>query len=142
MCSLLLCCWKRVFAMTSVLSWENSVSLCFLHSVLQGQICHYSMYLLTSVMPKLQNLPMTTREPIADAKAREFLLPSLSWGSHRYRCSSYREEPRVLGYIAYIGYIRVKGDFQARGHLIGHPLSKGVFEISDWFLLPKQTTNS
>ena len=27
MCSLLLCCWKRVFAMTSVFSWQNSVSL-------------------------------------------------------------------------------------------------------------------
>ena len=28
------------------------------------------------VMPESQNLPMTTREPISDAKAREFLLPS------------------------------------------------------------------
>ena len=28
MCSLLLCCWKRVFAMTSVSSWQNSISLC------------------------------------------------------------------------------------------------------------------
>ena len=28
MCSLLLCCWKRVFAMTSVFSWQNSVCLC------------------------------------------------------------------------------------------------------------------
>ena len=46
-----------------------------------------------TVMPKSRNLPMTTREPISDAKAREFLLPSSSWGSHRYRCSSYREEP-------------------------------------------------
>ena len=25
---LLLCCWKMVFAMTSVFSWQNSVSLC------------------------------------------------------------------------------------------------------------------
>ena len=24
----LLCCWKRMFAMTSVFSWQNSVSLC------------------------------------------------------------------------------------------------------------------
>ena len=24
----LLCCWKRVFAMTSVFSWQNSISLC------------------------------------------------------------------------------------------------------------------
>ena len=36
------------------------------------------------VMPKSQNLPMTTRELISDAKAREFLLPSSSWGSHHY----------------------------------------------------------
>ena len=27
MCSLLLCCWKRVFAVTSAFSWQNSVSL-------------------------------------------------------------------------------------------------------------------
>ena len=60
------------------------------------------------IMPKSRNLPMTTREPISDAKAREFLLPSSSWGSHRYWCSSYKEEPWALGYIAYIGYYRVK----------------------------------
>ena len=59
-------------------------------------------------MPKLWNLPMTTSEPISDAKAREFLLPSSSWGSHRYWRSSYREEPWALGYIAYIGYSRRK----------------------------------
>ena len=59
-------------------------------------------------MPKSQNLPMTTRELISDAKAREFLLPSLTWGSHRYRCSSYREEPRTLGFIVYIGYSHAK----------------------------------
>ena len=28
MCSLLLCCWERVFAMTSAFSWQNSISLC------------------------------------------------------------------------------------------------------------------
>ena len=28
MCSLLLCCWKRLFAMTSAFSWQNSNSLC------------------------------------------------------------------------------------------------------------------
>ena len=27
MCSLLLCCWKNVFAMTSAFSWQNSASL-------------------------------------------------------------------------------------------------------------------
>ena len=26
--SLLLCCWKRVFSMTSLFSWQNSISLC------------------------------------------------------------------------------------------------------------------
>ena len=26
--SLLLCCWKRVFSMTSAFSWQNSISLC------------------------------------------------------------------------------------------------------------------
>ena len=25
---LLLCCWKRMFAMTSAFSWQNSISLC------------------------------------------------------------------------------------------------------------------
>ncbi|KAI4548002.1 hypothetical protein MG293_000332 [Ovis ammon polii] len=35
-------------------------------------------------MPKLRNLPVTTRQPISDAKAREFLLPSSSWGSQRF----------------------------------------------------------
>ena len=60
------------------------------------------------VMPNSWNLPMTTREPISDAKAREFLLPSSSWGSHRYWRSSYREEPWALDYIAYIGYSRAK----------------------------------
>ena len=28
MCSLLLCCWKRVFAMTSAFFWQNSISVC------------------------------------------------------------------------------------------------------------------
>ena len=28
MSSPFLCCWKRVFAMTSVFSWQNSISLC------------------------------------------------------------------------------------------------------------------
>ena len=37
-----------------------------------------------SVMPKSRNLPMTTREPISEAKAREFLLTSSSWGFHRF----------------------------------------------------------
>ena len=66
------------------------------------------MMVWSLVMPKSRNLPVTTREPISNANAREFLLPSSSWGSHLYRGSSYREEPRALGYIAYIGYYRAK----------------------------------
>ena len=69
---------------------------------------------ISVVMPKSRNLPMTTREPISNAKAREFSLPSSSWGSHRYRHSSYREEPQVLDYIAYIGSIHGKKGFLGR----------------------------
>ena len=36
---LLLYCWKKVFAMISVFSWQNSVSFTLLHCVLQGQTC-------------------------------------------------------------------------------------------------------
>ena len=43
-----------------------------------------------------------------------FLLPSSSWGSHRYRRSGYREEPRVVDYIAYIGSIHGKKGFLDR----------------------------
>ena len=74
-------------------------------------------------MPKSRNLTMTTRELISNAKARRFLLPSSSWGSHRYRHSGYREEPQVLDYIAYIGSIHggKKKGFLGRG-------------MSDWSL--------
>ena len=72
---------------------------------------------VANVMPKSRNLPMTTREPISDAKARECLLPSSSWGSqqHQHQHSSYREEPRVLDYMAYIGTIHGKKGFLGRG---------------------------
>ena len=73
-----------------------------------GRACLVRDLQAVIVMPKSQNLPMTTREPISHAKAREFLLPSSSWGSHHYRLSGYREEPRVLDYIAYIGSIHGK----------------------------------
>ena len=36
---------------------------------------------------------------------QEFLLPSSSWGSHRYGHSGYREELWVLDYIAYPGSV-------------------------------------
>ena len=38
MCSHLLCCWKKVFAMASAFSWQNLVAFALLHSVLQGKI--------------------------------------------------------------------------------------------------------
>ena len=98
-------------------SWQNSISLCPASfriprpnlPVTPG-VSWLPIFAFQSpiVMSKSRNLPMITREPISDAKAREFLLPSSSWGSHRYRCSSYREEPWALGYIAYIGYYRGK----------------------------------
>ena len=28
MCGVVLCCWKRVFAITNAISWQNSVRLC------------------------------------------------------------------------------------------------------------------
>ena len=83
---------------------------CWLGSLAKRRLCLGPASVI-NVIPKSRNLPMTTREPISNAKAREFLLPSSSWGSHRYRRSSYREEPRVLDYIAYIGDIHGKKDF-------------------------------
>ena len=44
MYSLLLCCWKRVFTMTSAFSWQNFLAFALLHSIFQGQI-----YLLPQV---------------------------------------------------------------------------------------------
>ena len=46
---LLLCCWKKLFAMTSAFSWPNSISLCpasFLYS--KAKFAIYSRYLLIS----------------------------------------------------------------------------------------------
>ena len=39
MCRVFSCCWKRVFAMISAFSWQNSLVFALLHSVFQGQIC-------------------------------------------------------------------------------------------------------
>ena len=39
MCSFLLCCWKRMFAVTSVFSLQTLLVFALLHSVFQGQIC-------------------------------------------------------------------------------------------------------
>ena len=70
-------------------------------------------------MPKLWNLPMTTKEPISDAKAREFLLPSSSWGSHRYRLGRSPElelgNKNSLAFASDIGSLVVIGRFRDLG---------------------------
>ena len=48
MCSLILCCWKSVFAMTSVFSWQNSISLCPASLYSKAKFACYSRYFLTS----------------------------------------------------------------------------------------------
>ena len=35
----ILCCWKRVFAMTSVFSYQKLLAFALLHFVLQDQTC-------------------------------------------------------------------------------------------------------
>ena len=67
-------------------SMEKSLSK-FWEIVKDREVWHAAVHGVADVMPKLRNLSMTTREPGSDAKAREFLLPSSSWGSHRDRRS-------------------------------------------------------
>ena len=85
--------WDR--SKSTALSWP---SVQFSHSVVSNSLqphepqqarppCPSPKSQSSPVMPKSRNLPMTTREPVSDAKAREFLLPSSSWGSHHYRHS-------------------------------------------------------
>ena len=61
-------------------------------------------------------------------KQESFYYQARAGAPTRYRCSGYREEPRVLGYIAYIGYSRVRnlknGSFWVGRHLIGYLLWK------------------
>ena len=64
-----------------------------LDSMFKSMRHHFAKKDLYSCYTQVAKSPVTTREPISYAKAREFLLPSSSWGSHRYRRSSYREEP-------------------------------------------------
>ena len=71
------------------------------------------------VVPKSRNLPVTTREPVSDAKARKFLLPSSRWGSHWHRCSGYREGALSFGlHCLYREYS-------------GERVTKGVFRLKD-----------
>ena len=52
--SLLLCCWNRVFAMTSAFSWQNSVSFCPASFCSPGlKLPVTGMYLLTLIMLKI-----------------------------------------------------------------------------------------
>ena len=70
-----------------------------------------------SVMRKLRNLPMTTREPVSNAKTREFFITKLerlrrgapSFGLHCF-------------YWEYSGERVKKGGVQAERLLIGYPL--------------------
>ena len=95
------------------------------HVLLKPDLENFEPYFTSTwddVMPKSWNLPMTTRELTSDAKARESLLPSSSWGSHPYRHRGYREESQVLDYIAYRGSVHEKKkEFLGRG-------------MSDWSL--------
>ena len=78
---------------------------------------------LDDVMPKSQNLPMTTGEPISNAKARKFLLPSSRWGSHWHRCSGYREGALSFGlHCLYREYS-------------GERVTKRVFRLKDYWLV-------
>ena len=46
--SCLLCCWKRVFAMTNAFSWKTLLAFALLHFALKAKLTCYSRYLLTS----------------------------------------------------------------------------------------------
>ena len=46
--SLVLFCWKRVFAMTSAFSWQNSISLCPASFCIKSKFACYSRCFLTS----------------------------------------------------------------------------------------------
>ena len=62
-------------------------------------------------------------------KQESFYYQARAGAPTRYRRSGYREEPWVLGYIAYIGYSRARnlknGSFWVGRHLIGYLLWKG-----------------
>ena len=110
-------CLKGYFCLKDIFtSCHAYCHMSHLHYILYVVILHYvPKRIVSDVMPKSWNLPTTTQEPIPDAKTREFLLPSSSWGSHHYRRSGYREEPRVVDYIASIGSIHRKKGFLGRG---------------------------
>ena len=82
------------------------------------------------VMPKLRNLPMTTRDPVSDAKAREFLLPSSSWAPTLTVAAAKERSPELwVTLLIYVGYSRAKnlknGSFRVGRRLIGYLLWKG-----------------
>ena len=78
MCSLLFCCWKRVFAMTSAFSWQNSISLC------PASFCTQKPNLL--VTPGVSWFPtFAFQSPIMNRRRRQWhptpvLLPGKSHG--------------------------------------------------------------
>ena len=73
------CCWKRVFAMSSVFSWQNSVSLCLLHFVLQGRTCLLFQVFLTFYfcipVPYDENHRVFPALPSIGASASALVLP-------------------------------------------------------------------
>ena len=98
MSSLLLCSWKRVFAINSVFFWKNSINLALLHSVFQGQICLLLQVFLDFLL--LHSSPLSWKQHLFWL----LLLKGLV-GLHRtvqlqllWQCRSGREElPHIRG---------------------------------------------
>ena len=76
---------------------------------------------------KISQWPPGSRYPMQ--KQESFYYQARAGAPTRYWHSGYREEPRVLGYIAYIGYSHARnlkiGSFWVGRHLIGYLLWKG-----------------
>ena len=79
LCSLLLCCWKRVFAMTSAFSWKNSFSLC------PASYCTPRPNLpIISIIPGIFWLPtFAFQSPIIRMTSFGVLVLEVQVGSHR-----------------------------------------------------------
>ena len=96
---LLLCCWKRVVAMTSAFSWQNSISICpaTFHSkhllpTTQEKTLHMDIIRwstpksdwLSSLQPKMENLYIVSKkqdQELTVAQIMNSLLPNsdLNW---------------------------------------------------------------
>ena len=86
MCRVLLCCWKRVFAMTSALSWQNSISLCFIpHS--KAKFACYSRCFLTSYFCIYLDSTLKSRDITLPTKVR--LVKAMVFPVVMYGCESW-----------------------------------------------------